>query len=72
VELLVSRGADVNAKDDSGATPLYQAAAWGRLEAVDLLLQKAADKEVRNAEGLTALQAAIANNHQAVVERLQK
>ncbi|KAM5347346.1 hypothetical protein ACJ41O_010351 [Fusarium nematophilum] len=44
VELLLSRGADVNATDLYGRTPLMEAALWGRLENVKLLLKHGADR----------------------------
>ena len=71
VNQLIKQGAEIDARDDSGSTPLYQAAAWGRLEAVDLLLKKGADAALSNREGVTPLKAAAANGHQAVIERLR-
>jgi ankyrin repeat protein len=41
--LLLDRGADIDARDDSGATPLYNAASWGRRDVVELLLARGAD-----------------------------
>jgi ankyrin repeat protein len=69
--LLLGKGAEVNARDDSGATPLYQAAAWGRLEVVDVLLRKGADVGIRNREHLSPMEAAIANGHDAIAARLR-
>ena len=71
VALLLDKGAEINVQENSGATPLYQAAAWGRLETVDLLVRKGADTSIRTREGISPLQAAIANQHQMVVERLR-
>jgi ankyrin repeat protein len=36
-ELLIAKGADVNAKDDNGATPLDLAVKYQRTEIADLL-----------------------------------
>jgi cytohesin len=42
-ELLISEGADVNAKADGGGTPLHQAAYEGHKEVAELLIAKGAD-----------------------------
>jgi len=43
VELLIAEGADVNAKSDSGSTPLHDAAINGRKEVAELLIANGAD-----------------------------
>jgi len=43
----LQRGADVNAKDANGATPLLSAAMNGRKEVAELLVAKGADVEAR-------------------------
>jgi len=52
---MLDHGADVNAKDQRGITPLMYAAAVGSLEAMQRLLDKGADANARNAAGSTAL-----------------
>ncbi len=56
--LLVEKGADVNARDADGSTPLADAAALGQLANVKALLAKGADIEARDNYGNTPLLAA--------------
>ena len=48
VRLLVSLGANVNAVDHDGATPLHRAAHAGALQAIDVLLEAGATVDVRD------------------------
>lgn len=52
---LVENGADVNARDEEGATPLMIAAGMGRMEIVKFLLNKGAEVNARDKNGVTAL-----------------
>ena len=62
VALLLDNGADREARDNgSGATPLYQASAWGRTAVVELLIARGADVNAKNKAGGTPLQAALSN-----------
>jgi len=58
VELLLSAGAAVDARDRLGLTPLYWAAGRGRVECVQRLLDAGADPHARSASGRTALHVA--------------
>jgi ankyrin repeat protein len=55
VDLLLSRGAQVDAIDDRGRTALMMAAELGHAEIVEMLIGRGADKTVRDKSGKTAL-----------------
>ena len=59
VQAELDKGADVNAKNDDGATPLHHAAEKGHKEIVELLINKGADVNAKNVDGKTPLDAAI-------------
>ena len=46
LDFLIERGADVNARDNTGATPLLYAVDYGKLEAVRLLVTRGADVNI--------------------------
>ncbi len=78
VELLLAKGADVNAKRVDGITALMGASLEGHKEVVRLLLVKGADVNVkaknfgRNGNGATACDLASQEGHQEIVEMLVK
>jgi ankyrin repeat protein len=55
IELLLKHGADINAKDANGNTPLHLAAEWGDPEIVSALLARGADARAVNLAGQTPL-----------------
>jgi ankyrin repeat protein len=55
VRILLSRGAEVDATDDDGRTPLMLAAEWGEVECVRLLLAAGADRTLKDHAEKTAL-----------------
>lgn len=54
VQLLVDRGAEIDARSPNGSTPLMLAAQYGPEESVKLLLARSADVSLRNDLGLMA------------------
>jgi hypothetical protein len=68
--LLLSNGADPNAKDEDGTTPLMTAAFTGNEALVRLLVEHRADVRANDFRGTTALQSATAQEHDAVCEFL--
>ena len=52
---LLAKGADVNAKDDDGGTPLLIAVTLGNKEIAELLIANGADVNVKDKHGGTPL-----------------
>lgn len=53
INLLVDNGADVNARNNSDVTPLHWAASQGSYEVAKHLINRGADRSIRNTDGLT-------------------
>ena len=56
--LLAGKGADLNAQDRKGRTPLHQAMYGGDLEKAEILIVLGADARVPNRRGKTPLEVA--------------
>ncbi len=71
MEVLLDRGADVNAQNETGQTALIGAASLGDAELVNFLLDRGADPNITNKEsGFTALIAATWSDYPEIVETL--
>ncbi len=72
VEMLVERGADVNARGASGVTPLHLAASRGDGELCEMLISKGADPAARMDDGTTAEAIAAKRGYAGVAEQISK
>ena len=76
VELLISKGADVNVRDDlGGRTPLHQAASSGHKVAqqiAELLITKGADVNAKMEDGRTPLNFTESKEHKEIADLLRK
>jgi ankyrin repeat protein len=70
VALLLERGADANARQQVGYTPLMGAASGGRGDIADLLLRHGADPSLRSEDGKTAADIAREHDHRDLSARL--
>jgi hypothetical protein len=68
---LLSKGADVDAKDKQGWTPLHIASFYGADRIVDLLLAEGANPMTVTRAGDTAYLIALAKNHRTLLPRLR-
>ena len=72
VREFLAKGADINAKDSQGYTPLMWAAYNGHLDMVKALLHSGADANRQDNQGYTALMWADDQGHSDIVQLLKK
>ena len=70
--LVSSPGADVNATNERGSTPLLEAARFGHDDICQVLIAAGANLKAKDNDGKTALMLAVQNNHDDVVRVLKE
>ena len=70
-KLLIAHGADANAEDSDGWTPMHYAAYCGHAEAVKFLIAHGADANAKNNNGMTPLHYAACRGHAEAVKILE-
>ncbi len=71
LQLIVERGAPLNARSPNGTTPLMMAARYGTVDGVTYLLARGADTSLKNDLGLDAADFAKAGGKDGVLEKLR-
>jgi hypothetical protein len=71
IGFLIKRGAAVNAQANNGMTPLIVAASIENLDAVKLLIENGADRNIKDAKGQTAEAWAAKRGYDSVVSLLR-
>jgi serine/threonine protein kinase len=72
VRIALKKGANPNAKDKYGLTPLHWAASLGHVEIVKLLLERGANPNTKDNKGRTPLHEAASLGHVEIVKLLLK
>lgn len=70
--LLSSPGADLNAADERGSTPLIEAARYGHDDVARALVAAGANTQLKDKDGKTALMLAVQGGHDEVVRLLKQ
>lgn len=71
-KIALNNGADINAIDEYGYTPLHSAAKNGYLEIVKVLVEQGADVNIRTVDGKTPAQLAEAEYPQVAAYLIQR
>jgi ankyrin repeat protein len=72
VKHLISKGADVNAQDAGGATPLHLAAWKGHTKIALYLIEQGASGQTMSKDGMTPLDVAMMQENREIAEAIQK
>lgn len=72
LNLLITAGAKINAKDEYGATALMLASFFGQDEAVKILLENGASKIIKDCNGITARMLAHKNDDKLICKILDE
>ena len=70
IDLLLEKGADLEAKDDDGQTPLVVGIQHEKLETVKYLLERGADLEAKDGHGRTPIAMAVQKRRLEIVDLL--
>lgn len=70
-QVLIGKGADVNARSTQGVTPLMVAAAYDNPPLIGMLLQSGADIDAKTPDGKTAFEIAAFNKNIAALQQLR-
>ena len=70
VQAILDAGADPNARQQVGYTPLMGAASAGREDIADLLLERGADRSLQSEDGKTAASVASGHGHHRLARKL--
>ncbi|WP_341903987.1 ankyrin repeat domain-containing protein [Polaromonas sp. YR568] len=70
IRLLLENHAYIDAESPNKTTPLMMAAMYGTAEAVTLLIEEGADPQLKNEQGLTAIQFAQRANRESVADAI--
>lgn len=68
---LLSKNADPNITDATGATPLFWAVKFGNKELIELLLKHKADKSRKDSMGMTPFEYALQTNNKDIINLLK-
>ena len=72
ISLLLEKGANLQAQDDSGNSVLFHAAYRGHVQALEFLIEKGADVQARNQREQTPLHVAVLDDSGVKINKIRK